>query len=113
MTTEAVNRAKDALLMAVMGSRGPGHMGSNFMMDAARSGGVKPERLQGYLELGYMGPADIYEAPDGKGRAVVFSDGSSVYVHPDGFVTPMGSRVEDVQDVVDGWRHLSGPGAAR
>lgn len=113
MTTEAVDRAKDALLMAVMGSRGNRHMASDFLMDAARSGGVRPDRLQGYLELGRMGSADIYEAPDGKGRTVVFPDGSSAYVHPDGFATPMGSRIEDIRDVVDGWPHLSGPGIAR
>lgn len=104
MSDDARNRAHDALLMALSGSRGRSQA-SDFLMDAARAGKVMPERVDAWIR----GPYSLYVPDHQDERVVLFPDGSGAYVHRDGFVTPMG---DDIRQEVGAWRLVSGPGPA-
>lgn len=96
----AVAGLMDQLLMLQMGNRGnkQAHL---FLEDAARgwNGGTAQSRL-----YGIRGPHRKFTPPKKDGSIVVmFGDKSGVYIHPDGFVTPMG---DDISHEVHAWEEI-------
>jgi len=79
----------DKLMMLRMGNAGSkaAHL---FMEDAARSSGGTAERRL----YGIRGAFRKFETPNKDGSIIVmFHDKSGVYIHSDGFVTPMGDDI--------------------
>jgi len=94
---KGINQLLDQLLMLQMGNRG-NKMAHLFLEDTARySGRTAESRLWG-IRWSYR----MFNTPKNDGSIIVmFEDKSGVYIHPDGFATPMG---DDISHEVHQWQ---------
>lgn len=87
MASQAADRLLDQLAMLMMGNQG--HKEANlFMEDCARN----PIRDVTFIWNGRRGQR-VFIPPKQEDRVIMFLDGSGVYVHKDGFCTPMGQDI--------------------
>ena len=88
----------DRIAMSHFGSMGS-TMSHLFLQDRL----IKPIRNMNELRFFARRPARIFLPPNNEDRVVMFVDNSGVYVHSDGFCTPMGS---DISHEIHQWEEL-------
>lgn len=87
MASPAANHFLDRMAMLMMG--GEGNKEANlFLEDCARSP-ITDVTMIWHHRRGQK----VFIPPKQEDRVIMFSDGSGVYVHKDGFCTPMGQDI--------------------
>ncbi|HEU5059147.1 MAG TPA: hypothetical protein VFU21_21590 [Kofleriaceae bacterium] len=101
VTGREIDALLDQILMLQLGNAG-NSLANMFIEDAARYGGG--ERTAESRTWHIRGAHRKFRGPKNDGSIIVmFSDNSGAYIHPDGFVTPMG---KDISHEVSQWEEI-------
>lgn len=87
MASRTANQLMDQLAMLMMGNQG--HKEANLFMEDCARFPITDVNMIWNTRRGQR----MFIPPKQEDRVIMFLDGSGVYVHKDGFVTPMGEDI--------------------